>query len=186
MPNVPSVLISFLALFVSLAALRYNRSKDALARTQSVNDDYWLRKVVSPNSIEPFLAFGTDLSTELPPTDSGAVDEAAVFKAQRQRLGNLAMAFGNLAVVDPSLEVEVGQLVERYEDRLVAYQFAREQFVKGAGPEPSRPEALAELAGIQHDVVRCIKNHQVVTLAVVPAVGRFRHLWNKVGGQIRR
>jgi hypothetical protein len=62
--------ISCLALLVSLGGVLYNayaaRSKDALSRRQSINDEFWMRKVLFPQSIEPALAYYSSIETSLP------------------------------------------------------------------------------------------------------------------------
>lgn len=158
---VPSMLFSLVALCVSILAYRYNLSKDQVARMQSVNDDFWLRKVVSPASIEPFVAFGTALFSNLPPVaaeDAQAEDDALA--AELQKLRNLSVAFGNLKVVNDTLAIEVREHVDRLEDKLVTYRFDRKQFHEGKGPEPSRQATLEDIAGIQHDVLLTVKRHQ--------------------------
>ena len=63
-------IISCLALLVSLGGVVYNalaaRSKDKKARSQSINDEFWMRKVLFPLSIEPALAYYTAVETTLP------------------------------------------------------------------------------------------------------------------------
>lgn len=160
--NAPSVTLSLVALVLSILAYRYNRSKDQMARMQSVNDDYWLRKVVSPSSIEPFLSFTTGLMSKLPPISAAAstTTEEADLESQLVQLRSLSVAFGNLKVVSESLAEEVRQHVEVFEDRFVRYQFARKQFRDNGAPAPSRPEVLEELAAIQHKLLLAIKSHQ--------------------------
>jgi len=170
--NAPSVTLSLVALVLSILAYRYNRSKDQMARMQSVNDDYWLRKVVSPSSIEPFLSFTTGLMSTLPPVTpaSSTTTEEADLEAQLLQLRSLSVAFGNLKVVSDSLAEEVRQHVEVFEDRFVRYQFARKQFRDHGAPAPSRPEVLEELAAIQHKLLLAIKSHQSA-LSHVPRRG---------------
>ncbi|MEJ1162484.1 hypothetical protein V9K97_02225 [Variovorax sp. CCNWLW186] len=161
LPSIPSALISILALVVSWKALGYNRSKDSHARTQSINDDYWLRKVLSPSTTEPLLDFTSNLWVALPPaqgTDLQAEEE--VFKTIEEKLQAISVGFGNFNVVDPSLAVSIREHVDRFQDRLTTYSYQLKEHRAGNAALPSRSEALEELAGIQITLLRCIKNHQ--------------------------
>lgn len=162
MTGMPSLLLSLVALCVSLYTLVYNRRKDDRQRLRSVDDEYWLRKVLSPHSIEPFLKFSTELIQHLPPAEgSEPASEAAAFVQLRIQLRGLMTAFDALAVVDPQLAASVNALVEQFEDRLATYGYARKMFQESGAEEPSRSAALEDMAGIRTQVLHCIRKHQV-------------------------
>ena len=90
----PAICISLLALGVSVWSFWYNRSKDARSRLQSIEDDYWLRKVVSPMSIEPFLKHVTQMVATLPVASESTKESVAEFwKGQTLKQGEFSAAF---------------------------------------------------------------------------------------------
>jgi len=176
-PNAPSVILGLIAAAISLRAFFYNRSKDSHARAQSINDDYWLRKVLSPSTTEPFLVFASKLWVELPPVSDGDQDEESVFKSIEEQLKAISVSFGNFKVVDPDLATSIREHVDSFQDRLTTYRFQLKLHREAKGPAPSRPEALEELAGIQHGLLRCIKNHQGNVKADARQSGWLRSMW---------
>lgn len=159
----PTVAVSIVALVISLRALRYTQSKDQRARNQSVKDDYWLRKVASPASVEPFVAFSSDLMMKLPPVAGSALTadaESLLMDEQLGRVRSFSVLFNSLKVVSFDLVEEVRNHIGSFEDILVTYKFERENFLKSGGEEPSRLEAIEELSKVQHDVLSAIQRHQ--------------------------
>ncbi|MFM0088916.1 hypothetical protein PQR46_18565 [Paraburkholderia sediminicola] len=60
------MIVSTLAFLLSGGLGIYTYRKDAKARRQSISDDYWLRKVVSPVAIEPVVKFILETVASLP------------------------------------------------------------------------------------------------------------------------
>lgn len=60
------MIVSTLAFLLSGGLGIYTYKKDAKARRQSISDDYWLRKVVSPVAIEPVVKFILETVASLP------------------------------------------------------------------------------------------------------------------------
>ena len=161
LPTAPSLLTSVLALFLSFYAIRYNFGKDARSRRQSIQDEFWLRKVVSPVSIEPFVRLTSDLLVNLP--DPGTPHEDCEVFA-RDRLAEfraLTVAFQALELLNGNLYKQVGSQLEAIEDRLAEYFGDLDALAKdNRAPVPSRPEAIADLSALRLAVLEPIKDHQ--------------------------
>lgn len=156
----PSLGMSLVALAVSGASLYYTLTKDQRARKQSIHDDFWLRKVVSPVSIEPLVRFGTELLAALP---GPASDRAAARAFGVEKLAELRAhteAFRTLLLISDSLFAEVEPLLEAVEDRLAEYLGHLEAHWRAGDPAPSRPEAVADLSARLMAVLGPIKSHQ--------------------------
>jgi hypothetical protein len=161
------MVLSVLAIGLSIATFLYTRKKDSRARQQSIQDDFWLRKVVSPISIEPFLQFGTELLTKLPAADN---DPAAARAAGAELLGKLrglTESFLALRLIADDLHSQVASALEDFEDRLATYLGALDGCWNNISPAPSRPEAIAELSSALIEVLNPIKKHQA-SLGFVP------------------
>lgn len=48
-------IVAVIALVISFGGLLYTLRKDKKARIQSIEDDYWIRKVISPIALEPLI-----------------------------------------------------------------------------------------------------------------------------------
>jgi hypothetical protein len=157
----PSVGLSVLALLVGLWNFRYTIGKDARARQQSIQDDYWLRKVVSPVSIEPFLKFGTELLSKLPTEQSNPEQAEAFGKERLTELRGLAASFIPLRLLSADVHSSVAAALDEFEDRLATYMGDLDAFFKQRRPEaPSRPEAVTELSSRLLAVLDPIRKHQ--------------------------
>jgi hypothetical protein len=159
-PTVPSLGMSLVALAVSALSLYYTLSKDQRARKQSIQDDFWLRKVVSPVSIEPLVKFGTELLANLPGEDSDPAAANTFGTDKLSELRGLTEAFRTLLLIKDSLFAEVEPLLESVEDRLAEYMGQLDAHWRSGTPAPSRPEAMADLSARLMAVLGPIKSHQ--------------------------
>lgn len=157
----PSVAFSLVAIVLSVWSLRYTKGKDARARQQSIQDDYWLRKVVSPVSIEPFLKFGTELLSKLPDAQDGP-DAAAAFGKQRlSELRTLGASFIPLRLLSEDVHTSVETAMDDFEDRLATYMGELDAYFKGQRQDPpSRPEAVTDMSSKLLAVLEPIRQHQ--------------------------
>ncbi|MGH2376583.1 MAG: hypothetical protein ACRDIC_24385 [bacterium] len=89
LPALPSLLVSILALLLAGLSFRYSRRKDSAARQQSIQDDFWLRKVISPAAIEPFVKFSSNVIAGLPRIDGEGISAAAVAQFFRDQQAQL-------------------------------------------------------------------------------------------------
>ena len=167
LPNAPSLLLSFVALIIALRANSYSRKKDTNARVQSIMDDYWLRKIVSPASIEPFIKASTDIIANLP--EAGTVVTAADVQnfgqQHRKILIDLHPAFDILGVFDLKLKGKVDQSLDDFEDCLGNYIGALRLHIEQSGPAPSKADAITAMAGFRTALLKEIQNHQAKLIA---------------------
>ena len=61
-----SAIFSALALLISFGGLIYGLRKDRKLRLQSVEDDFWIRKVISPIALEPLIKKITETVSNIP------------------------------------------------------------------------------------------------------------------------
>lgn len=161
LPTLPALTTSILALLLSGYAIRYNFSKDARARRQSVQDDFWLRKVVSPVSVEPFVKFTGELLVNLPGADTSKENCEAFSHDRLAEFRALTVAFQALELLSNDLHKKVESELEAIEDRLAKYLGDLDAFVKGdLTSAPGRPEAIADLSALRLRVLEPIKEHQ--------------------------
>lgn len=118
-----TILISGFAVLLSIGSLVYTYRKDARARTQSIEDEFWLRKVLSPVFLEPLIKQVTDFSANLPGDCSLNQTNATVYQDfARECQENLQkLNQGILAILDRSLCDDVGQCIQDIEDELLDY-----------------------------------------------------------------
>ena len=91
----PAPYFSFFALCVSIGGVVYTYRKDSRARKHSIEDDYWLRKVIGPIAIEPLLKGILEMIAAAPSDSSMATYSAEVTKefhdVQLKKLADLAV-----------------------------------------------------------------------------------------------
>lgn len=164
-------IISCLALVVSLGGVMYNalaaRSKDALARRQSINDEFWMRKVLFPLSIEPALTYYSSVETTLPKDrfQADATMEAiekflGEFTATQAGFRGSALAFG---LMNKQLLDAVTSELENIEDVISEYCYMnRLGHDPEAGPTgpATRDETLTSLRDSVLNILKHIKSFQ--------------------------
>jgi hypothetical protein len=160
--SLPATSISLVALAVSVLAYRYNRSKDARARKQSIEDDFWLRKVVSPMSIEPFLKHMQQAAAALPPATGTTLDAVMQFwKSQTAKFEELTTAFHTLALIDEALCRNVLSAIVPIEDEFSNYCGALCEHLGAQRPDPpDRSAAVGRLTAHTIGVLNLVKAHQ--------------------------
>lgn len=160
----PSVVLSIVAIVLSLWSLLYTKRKEARARQQSIEDDYWLRKVVSPVSIEPLLQFAAQLPLLLPSSIDEPAHAKQVGQELLQKLRALSGSFLVTRLLSESVEPKVAAALELVEDGLASYLSALKQYMDTPqdkrGYPPSRPEAITNLSSALIKVLDPIKELQ--------------------------
>ena len=160
-PTIPSLFTSITALFLSWSALKYNRTKDQRARQQSVNDDYWIRKVVSPFAIEPFLKYLISLPVGLPSSKSNPEEVQFFWTSAAASFGEFTSAFGILEQIDKTLHGNVAGLLEGMEDALSDYCGQLQQHLMDAQvPHPDRARTAGLLRQSGYSITQAIASYQ--------------------------
>ncbi|REG61571.1 hypothetical protein B0G80_4424 [Paraburkholderia sp. BL6669N2] len=120
---------SLLALLVSLGSAAYTavytRRKDSRARQQSINDEYWLRKIVSPLVIEPLVKWLLETVGELPADCSEATFSKDAASAYRDTFQAQMLVHRRNLIVLKQLELalfeKAGEHLDDIEDGVLDY-----------------------------------------------------------------
>lgn len=159
----PSVGMSMVALLLSGWALLYNVRKDSLLRDLSIKDDYWLRKIVSPASIEPFVLLSSLIIAELPDAQPDAVTGVNVkdwYDQHHTSLIRLKPGFKTLELLDGGLHLKVEEQLQDFEDELATYVGSVRLHQNVGSQAPVRAATVAKLSGIRVALLRQIQVHQ--------------------------
>lgn len=160
--SAPSLLVSIVAIFLSFKAFGYSRRKDQRSRSQSIQDDYWIRKIISPISIEPFLKYTIELSASLPMFTSAIDSNVEVYWTQHAlKLSEFSLSFRTLILMDTQLDTDVGKKLETFEDCLAIYcGKLRLSLADTSAPQPDRAECARKFIGITIEILKLIQRHQ--------------------------
>ncbi len=90
-------------------------------RRLSIEDDFWLRKVVSPTAIEPMLKTIVDLLASLPSTNASAEDQRAYASRVTEQVQRLMGGVQMLALLDAELTGYMLKGLADCEDSLTGY-----------------------------------------------------------------
>lgn len=159
--SLPSVALSVVALLLSWKTFAYNQEKDRRARKQSIQDDFWLRKVVSPVSIEPFLEHINELCARLPSVGATTEEANAFWSKEVLELGRFEVAFQTLALIDRQLLEDVLKKFEYLHDRLADYNGELRAYIDTpTAPTPDREGTTRYLLSCSMELLGLIKAHQ--------------------------
>lgn len=136
------------------------------ARADSVRDEYWLRTVVSPTSIQPFQAFIAELRTTLPgltpPLVAPTEVELKAFAAGAvSKFNDFSMQFKSLSLIDQQLSASVESELEAIEDVFSDYVTGLGSHISGGQTVPDRTDAVAKLTDGMLKLFKLIQDHQV-------------------------
>lgn len=162
LPQGTSVLLSLAALVLAVISFFYTRSKDGRARRQSIHDEFWLRKVVSPISIEPFLEFVQETNRDLPTAATNKPDVESYYKEWTNKFSDMKMSFSVLNLIDATLDKNVDDALSSYEDALNVYIGRLLAYLDNSSPiSPTRNEAATSLMQCALGVLKPIQEHQL-------------------------
>jgi hypothetical protein len=159
--------ISILAIVVSIANYLLTRSNNSKARRQSINDEFWLRKVLYPLSIEPALEFYSEILSDLPKDryDSMALTADVELFQTKFSEGHRALVAKtfSLKVASATLFTAIAKEFEEIEDLISEYCAANlggfDQAATGSDHRQAQTESL--LGGHLSSILGAIKAHQV-------------------------
>jgi hypothetical protein len=123
----PATYTSIIALIVSVSVVFYTYFKDSRARKHSVEDDYWLRKVVGPIAIEPLLKDILEMISAAPDDSSSATFSSQLVddfhKLYLGKLSALAVASASLQIIDKDLATGTASAIDQIQDLMIDYCF---------------------------------------------------------------
>jgi hypothetical protein len=167
-PNTPSIAMSLAALVLAFMSFRYSKKKDSAARVQSIQDDFWLRKVLSPATIEPFVTLAAEIMRTLPTSENSTQQTVKSFQdANIEKLVGLHPAFGMLELLGQKVREDVDNGLDEFEDCLTTYTGKLFEHLGDPGlPLPSREQAKFDLSEIVRLLLSKIREHQANVAAL--------------------
>jgi hypothetical protein len=159
-------LLSLFAIGLSIYTTISTSRKDSVARRQSINDEFWLRKVLFPTSIEPILKLFFDTIHTLPRdrSDPLATNAAvAEFKAKFDtEHANLSSKLLSVAILKQSLYIDLSQEFEKVQDAVANYCFENKDGYNIENPDSisTRASVSTKLSDLQINMLRYIKTVQ--------------------------
>lgn len=119
--SVVAVIVSISSLIVTLFDKYLGYRKDLRSREQSIQDEFWLRKVLFPSAIEPAMNFAVATMGNLPaPASSAEVFEAYFLDFQREHRGH-ARKLLLVATMWPDVYKKLNGDFETIEDGVAEY-----------------------------------------------------------------
>jgi hypothetical protein len=160
--NTPSIIFSLVALAISIKSFSYNKHKDKRSREQSIHDDFWIRKIISPISVEPFLKYATELSASLPLATNTTGEQVKLYWAdQATKVTQFSLSFRTFGLVDMQLDSDLEETLEKFDDCLADYCGKLRQHLAGAlETPPDRGECARTLIEITLTILKLIRAHQ--------------------------
>jgi hypothetical protein len=161
-----ALIVSAIAVLVAHRTVEFMRYQGRQARSDSVRDEYWLRTVVSPTSIQPFQAFIAELRTTLPgstpPLVAPTEVELKAFAAGAvSKFNNFSMQFKSLSLIDQHLSASVESELEALEDVFSGYVTALGSHISAGQTAPDRTDTVAKLTDGMLKLFKLIQDHQV-------------------------
>lgn len=163
LPTLPSIVTSIIAIFLSVYALIYNKRKDERVRLQSIKDDFWIRKVISPVSIEPFLKDVTELASSLPTAKSNlTIDELKVrWTNETSKFEEYRSRYDVLNIVDSAVAQKVAYELDQFYDDLAEYFGALCGYRDNKIEVPPDTQVYSrKFLGTRISISRCILEYQ--------------------------
>lgn len=161
-----STIISGFALLISIGGFIYTLRKDKKSRLQSIEDDYWIRKIISPISLEPLIKKISETVSIIPEDQqSGNFDKKACNKFGikfQSEWDQTRVSMDVLALLDKSVCKTALKHVSNIEDEVL--QYCSNNVQGKIGPDggcinKTDLQALMNLEMIA--IMNCIKQYQL-------------------------
>ncbi|MGZ9712613.1 hypothetical protein ACXX82_17605 [Glaciimonas sp. GNP009] len=157
--------IALAALAVSVTTFLLNQQKDSRARKQSIQDDFWLRKVAFPGAMDPTLEFFSWLIAELPnesnklSTNNEQIESfREKFQEQHRLIARKLILMGSYSL---PLYQKLNEIFQDLEDCIVTYCHANSEGYQGKiGSTSSRSATEIEITNFLNDMILAIRNSQ--------------------------
>lgn len=159
----PSLILSLLAIVVSIYTLRATRNQQRRGIVQSIKDDYWLRTLVSPACITPLIDMRHDVLKSFPSASVTKQDLQDYSVRIAMKFMEMQDALGNLHIVD-------GALVGAARAKLTAVEDLVSEYIALLGQHLNDPLKFAapdmngyrtQVSGKFFDVLQPIQEHQI-------------------------
>ena len=113
--------ISAVSLLVTLFDKWWGHRKDLRSREQSIQDEFWLRKVMFPSAIEPAMLFMANTISDLPASQSSSDDRLAYFAIFQSTHRVHARKLLLVATMWPDVYKKLNIAFEKIEDAVADY-----------------------------------------------------------------
>lgn len=114
--TLPATWSGFAALVLSILSLWLTLRKDKKAAQKSINDDFWIRKVLFEHALNPVLEFMSDTIDHLPKQDAKKANIQSFLNGFNKKHRNLAGKLGVGSVLDSDLFKKTISEFETFED----------------------------------------------------------------------
>lgn len=161
--TLPSLVISLIAIAVSVAVFSYNKKINKISRALSIQDEFWIRKIISPTAIEPLLKYTTGLASALPAV-GGAVtaDEAKdLWAKQVNELRDLMPSFEIFRLIGDDFYSKATDDITVIEDCVANYYGSFLQYMDGSMAQaPDRADTARVINQTTINMLLRIQQHQ--------------------------
>jgi hypothetical protein len=161
-----SAIVSVIALIISLGGFLYTFKKDKKERLQSIEDDYWIRKVISPIALEPLIKKITEAVSNIPNDcqskkfDVKVCDEFG--KKFQLEWNQLSCSMNALALLDKDVLITARKHASNIEDEVLLYCSNNVEGKIGAnGGCIIRPSLQDKIITEMVAIMSCIKQYQI-------------------------
>lgn len=161
--NTPSIVLSLVAIGISVASFFYNKRRDERSRQQSIQDDFWVRKIISPISVEPFLKYSTQLTAGLPTAHGFTHDMVREFWTDNSaKITEYTLTFGVFGFLDRDLDAALQSELEKFDECLAVYCGKLMQHLTGGSMRaPNRDQSARTLMETTFQMLKLIRLSQV-------------------------
>lgn len=157
---------SIIALIVSLGGHFYNWHKDNQSRLRSINDDFWIRKIVSPVTIEPLIKDILEVIANLPedcgitkfPTDC----YKEFTEKYHPKIQQLLIPLQALKLLDNSIYSKSNNALTEIEDIILDYCGNNSMQLKDSQGNPANSKTSTKDRVIEKmiDILTTLKSYQ--------------------------
>ncbi|MBR7793721.1 hypothetical protein KDM87_14070 [Undibacterium sp. FT147W] len=156
------IILSIISILMSIGLTIYNVRKDNRARKLSIEDDYWIRKVISPIAIEPLLKILIEMTAATPQHYGMAGFDKTKLRPfhdqYKSKLLDLQMSLSSLSLIDGMLAKKAKEGLDSIDEQLIEFCFSNERGV--TGKHTTRTEFQALIREEMMKILKLIKDYQ--------------------------
>lgn len=161
LPTWVPALLSVVAICLTIANFVYSLRKDKRARKQSIQDDYWFRKIASPITIEPLVKNLLGISAGLPDSTSITTETAkTLWKAQAAQVEEFRTTVGALALLSKDLPRNLVKYVDTMSDELSEFYGQCMQDIESGSNISNREKTKGALVDAMIQMLEVIQRDQ--------------------------
>lgn len=155
----PATWFGVIALFISAFSLWKTLQKDKKAIQKSINDDFWIRKVLFELALSPALEFMSETEQTLPKYSEREKVGSYLENFSRKHRG-LAGKLSIASVLDKKLFEQTRSLFESFEDVVTECCALLVDSIDESTFSASRSQAITEIRDLYLDILSSVKTYQ--------------------------